>query len=160
MIKTNAINNENLYPENPEFFKEEEVSGFLNIGDLDPDIEAINSIKLWPEVQDVKIVETEVGISNEGQVLTGVKLVVVVKINEKITYSARNKEIPIHILYNEFYKNFCIVVKPRLKDLDVSALMRAGRIHITPYIEGAYARKFNDRRIYKSTVIFVEARIC
>ena len=159
-LKTNVIASENIYPENPLYFKELEFAEYLEVGCHEPDIDVVNSIKIWPEVEDIQVVKTEVGISNEGQKLTGTKLVVIVKISEKITYSGKNKNEPVHIIYNETYKSFFIVVPESLKKLDIKALIRANRIFVAPYVQTVYARKFNCRQIYKAASIFVEARIC
>ncbi|MGL5066341.1 MAG: hypothetical protein ACRC6T_00740 [Sarcina sp.] len=159
-LKTNMIANENIYPENPIYFKELEFDEYLTIGPYQSDIETVNSIKIWPEVEDVQVVKTEVGISNEGQKLTGAKLIATLKISEKITYVGKNKNEPVHIIYNETYKSFFIIVPESLKNLDIEALIRANRIFIAPYVQTVYARKFNNRQVYKAASIFVEARIC
>ncbi|WP_297519993.1 hypothetical protein [uncultured Clostridium sp.] len=159
-LKTNIISNENIYPENPIYFKELEFAEFLELENTDPDIDSVNSIKIWPEVEDIQVIKTEIGISNEGQKLTGTKLIIIVKINEKITYSGVSTDEPVHIIYNEVYKSLFIIVPENLKKLDIKALIRANRVFIAPYVQTVYARKFSCRKIYKATSIFIEARIC
>ena len=159
-LKTNIINEERIYPKNPLYFKEVEFSSFLELNENYMDIESINSIKIWAEVESAEVVKTEQGISNEGQKLTGTEISIVLKISEKITYSGKSKNEPVHVIYNEMYKSLFIPVPEELKKLDIKALLRANRVVIAPYIETVYARKFNDRKIYKAASIFVEARIC
>lgn len=159
-LKTNVVNEERIYPENPIYFKEIEFSSFLELDEKSTEIENVNSIKIWPEVEIIEVVKTEQGISNEGQKLTGTKLAITLKISEKVTYSCKCENEPIHIIYNEMYKSFFIVVPEELKKLDIKALVRANRVVVVPYVEIVYARKFDERKIYKSASIFVEARIC
>ena len=159
-LKTNIINEQRVYPKNPVYFKEIEFSNFLELNENYKYIESVNSIKIWAEVESAEVVKTEKGISNEGQKLTGTEISVVLKISEKITYSGKFKNEPVQVVYNEMYKSLFIPVPEELKKLDIKALLRANRVVIAPYVETVYARKFDDRKIYKAASIFVEARIC
>ncbi|MGL4453286.1 MAG: hypothetical protein ACRCTZ_19160 [Sarcina sp.] len=159
-LKTNIINEVKMYPENPIYFKEVEFSSFLELEEKEMEIERINSIKIWPEIENIEVIKTEQCVSNEGQKFTGTKLLITLKVSEKITYSGKTQSEPIHVIYNEIYKSLFIAVPEELKKLDIKALIQASRVVTTPYVENVYARKFNKRKIYKSACIFMEVKIC
>ncbi|MGL4740665.1 MAG: hypothetical protein ACRC41_07650 [Sarcina sp.] len=150
----------NVYPKNAAYFIEFDTYGFYHLSDDDPDIECVNAIKIWTDIEEFNVVETHIGISNEGAILTGCKIAVLLKFGEKITYSAKYKEKPVHIIYNEYYKSKSIVIPKEINGIEIESLIRARRISIIPYIEHSYAKRVSNRKIYKSMSILIDLKVC
>lgn len=150
----------NMLPKNVAYFKEEEILEVLNIPCQKPDIENILSVIVSPVVENVKVVETEVGKSNEGQVLTGTKLVIELRIKEKITYVADECSQSVHATHYENLKSFFVIVPNKVGDVDTCDLLRANRITITPYVEAVHTRILDKRTIFKCVLLFIDVKFC
>lgn len=161
-MKCNAnvkIGSNNL-PATIKYFKEELISEVLVIPSQKPNMERILKVLISPEVVDVNLVETEVGYSNEGQNLTGYKLVVELNVREKITYVADEETQSVHAANYENMTSIFVVVPKELNGENICDLLRAGRISVTPYVEGFKARMLNCREIYKCVLLLVDVKIC
>ena len=151
---------QNIIPETSSYFKEELMAEVLTIPSQKPDIERVLDVIVWPEVMDMHLVETEVGRSNEGQYLTGIKLVVELKIKEKVTYVACEPTQSVHAAHFETYKSMFIILPEKIGDKYTCELARSGRINITPYVESSHARQLDSRNIYRCIMLFLDANIC
>ncbi|MGL4991564.1 MAG: hypothetical protein ACRCYC_01925 [Paraclostridium sp.] len=149
-----------VYPKNALYFINFDIYDFYDLSFEDPEVECVNAIKVWPDIEEFNIVETDIGISNEGTILTGCKISVLIKFSEKITYSAKFKEKPVHIIYNEYYKSKSIVIPKEINGIDIEALVRARRVNITPYIEYSYVKKVTNKKIYKSMSVLIDLKVC
>ncbi|AOR23332.1 hypothetical protein [Clostridium taeniosporum] len=150
----------NLLPTDPKYFKEELISEILTIPVQKPDMERILKVLVNPKLVNTKIVETEVGMSNEGQNLTGYKLVVEFNIQEKIVYVANEKSQSVHAAHFENMKSIFVVLPKEINGEDVCQLVRANRITVTPYVEAIKTRILDCRRIQKCVMLFVDVKIC
>ncbi|MBW6409255.1 hypothetical protein [Clostridium weizhouense] len=151
---------QNILPREAMYFKEEEISEILEIPCQKPDIENILSVIVSPEVESLRIVETEVGTSNEGQVLTGSKLVVELRIKEKVTYVADEPTQSVHAAHYENLKSFFVIVPNEVKGNNICDLLRANRISVNTHIESVYTRKLNNRNIFKCALLFIDVKFC
>lgn len=149
-----------MLPFKSEYFKEELISEVLTIPSQKPNMERILKILISPEIVDFKVVETEVGYSNEGQNLTGYKLVVELNIKQKITYVADEKTQSVHAAHYENMKSIFIVLPKEINNQDICELIRANRLAITPYIEAAKSRMLDCRRFHKCVMLFLDVKIC
>lgn len=149
-----------VYPKNAMYFINFDIYGFYNLLREDPDVECVNAIKVWPDIEEFNVIDTDIGISNEGTILTGCKISVLIKFSEKITYSAKHKDKPVHIIYNEYYKSKSIVIPKEINGIDIESLIRARRVNITPYIEHSYVKRINNRKIYKSMSVLIDLKVC
>ncbi|WP_373601621.1 hypothetical protein, partial [Paraclostridium bifermentans] len=122
-------------PLEAKYFKEEIINEILEIPKEKPDIENILNTLVWPEIESFKIIETEKGISNEGQNLTGFKLLVKVKLNEKITYVADHCSQPVHAAHFESVKTMFVVLPEMIDGEKTCVLLNKGKLSIMPYIE-------------------------
>ncbi|AOR23340.1 hypothetical protein [Clostridium taeniosporum] len=156
----NIVMGSNLLPTTAKYFKEEIFSEILTIPEQKPDMERILKVLVSPEIVDINLVETEVGYSNEGQNLTGYKLVVELNIKEKITYVANEKTQSVHAAHFENMKSIFVVIPKEINGQDVCELVRANRISVTPYIEAAKATMLDCRRIHKCVMLFVDVKFC
>ena len=156
----NIVMGSNNLPETTKYFKEELISEVLTIPVPKPNIERILKVLISPEIVDVKLIETEIGQSNEGQNLTGNKLVIELNIKEKITYVANDKSQSVHAAHYENMKSIFVVLPNEVKGQKVCDLLRANRLTITPYIEAVKTRVLDSRTIYKCILLFVDIKIC
>lgn len=156
----NIVMGSNNLPETTKYFKEELISEALTIPMPKPNIERILKVLISPEIVDINLVETEIGQSNEGQNLTGYKLVVELNIKEKITYVAKDKSQSVHAAHYENMKSVFVVVPKDVNGEKVCDLLRANRLTVTPYIEAVKTRVLDYRTIYKCIMLFVDVKIC
>lgn len=156
--KSKVCTNQGLLPEKVECFKEELISEILTIPDNKPDMEQVLDISVWPEVQDIHLIETKVGMSNEGQCLTGLKLVVDIKFKEKVSYVACEPTQSVHADQFECLKSIYVIVPETINDISIHDLIRSGRLQVTPYIEAIKFRMLDSRNIHKCIMVFIDVR--
>lgn len=142
------------------YFKEEEMSEVLKIPCQKPDMENILSVLVSTEVENIRLVDTEIGKSNEGQVLTGKKLVVELRIKEKVTYVADEITQSVHAAHYEHLKSFFVIVPNEIKGNDVCDLVRSNRVTVTPFVEAVQVRMLDARTICKCLLIFIDVKFC
>lgn len=150
----------NDMPETAEYFKEEEVCEVLTIPPEKPNIERILDVLVSPEIENIKLIQTEIGLSQEGQRLSGAKLVVEVRLKEKITYVADEPTQTVHAAHYETLKSMFIIVPQKINDVEVCKLIRTGKLNVVPYVEYVGARKLDCRRIHKCVLVFLDLKTC
>ncbi len=151
---------QNIIPEKVKYFKEEAISERLVIPSQKPDIERILNVLVSAEVEDVNLVDTEVGMSNEGQNLTGYKLVVELKLKEKVIYVADEDCQSVHSAHYESMKSIFVILPKEYNGEDVCDLVRANRIQVNPYIEATKACMLDERTIHKCVLLLVDVKFC
>lgn len=116
-----------------------------------PDIEQIN--KVWAEgcIVDYEIVETPVGESLEGQILTGHKVLVCGEIKLKFQYTANEPKQSVHTAHTSY--PFCsyVVLEP---NINLSA-----RLYPSVLIEDIFAELIDLRCIYTNITLAVLADV-
>ncbi|MFI3209465.1 MAG: hypothetical protein R3Y64_00200 [Peptostreptococcaceae bacterium] len=147
-----------FYPESIEYFKEELISEVIVLPQNRPDIKRVLDISVWPEVLKTHLVETKVGTSNEGQHLSGLKLVVDLKLKQKISYVADEPTQSVHAQAFEYYKSMFVILPQQINNVDVYDLVRSGRLQVTPYIEAVKFRLQDPRSVHKCVMIFLDVR--
>lgn len=143
-----------------EYFKEEHAKQCICISSDKPDIDEIIDIFVHPEIISTKLLETKDGLSNEGQKLTGYKLLVQVKLNEKITYISNDNTQNICVVYYEVLKSIFIILPKSENGKSISDMYKFSRIVVSPTIEDCNARKLNCRTLDANTLILLQAKIC
>ena len=151
---------QNTLPKTAKYFKEELIDDILVIPPQKPDAERILDIVAWAEVEDYKLIETEMGYSHEGQRLAGRKLVTEIRIKEKLTYVADVPEQSGHAAHYEKLKSIFVVLPEMIGDRYTCDLIRANRIQIIPYVEDVCYRQLNEREIHRCLMLFVDVKIC
>lgn len=157
---SNGSSTTDSLPKVSQYFKEELVTELLSIPPQKPDIERILDILVWPEVEDVKLVETPIGMSNEGQYLSGLKLIAEVKLKEKVTYVANEPTQSVHAAHYETLTSMFVVLPTEINGRNTADLVRSGRINVLPYIEAVDFRILDCRNIFKCVLIFLDINIC
>ena len=147
-------------PETALYFKEDIVTEILAIPPQKPNIERVLDILVWPEVENIKLIDTPVGMSNEGQFLSGLKLIVEVRLKEKVTYVADEPTQSVHAAHYETLTSMFVILPTEIDGRDTCDLVRSNRINITPYIEAVNFRALDCRHIHKCVMIFLNVNIC
>ena len=150
LIEYNNINE--ICMKEVENFRQSSIDCNFYIPVQKPDIEEI--VKVWTEpcIKNEKIVRTPVGVSLEGQRVTGYKYLIEGSIFLKVEYVGLVKEQTLHTAHTEI--PFCsYVVLP--EGFNPSALVTANVI-----IEDINSVKLNERGIYNTITFMTIADIC
>lgn len=146
------------FPDNDQgAFTQIKVPEVVIIPEQKPDIEQIIQILVDARITNLKIIETPEGVSEEGQILTGEKLAIEGKIDQKIIYVAdvEGGSQPVHSA--EFDAPFStFIVVPRC----YVGLIGAGDeelINLQTCIESVFIEGISPREIIKSSLLFINA---
>ena len=151
---------QNFMPKKSMFFKEEILSDVICIPNQKPDMERILDLVAWLEVEEYNLIDTELGYSHEGQILTGKKLIIEIRIKEKLTYVADEPRQSAHAAHYEKIKSAFVILPEKYNDKYICDLVRAGRLIITPFVEDVCYRQINKRELHRSLMIFVDVSLC
>jgi hypothetical protein len=142
------------------YFKEEIVDDILIIPCQKPNIERILDLVAWASIETYKLIDTEIGNSQEGQRLTGKKLVVEVILKEKVTYVADEPTQSGHAAHYEKLKSIFVILPEKVGENYTCDLVRANRISVTPYVEDLCYRQISGREIHRCLMLFVDVKMC
>lgn len=144
------------FPNNPLYFTQITIPETLVIPDVKPDIEELLSVMVDTKVLSVKVVDTPIATSNEGQVLTGNKLIIELLLKEKIKYIADEPTQSVHAAHFEnVIKSVYVVVPTQVNDIPIKTLLAKNKVVVTPYIEDIYATMRDKRTIFKNVAILI-----
>lgn len=149
----------NSFPEDPKYFTQVSVEEILTIPRPKPDMEQLLSVTVDTVVESVRLIETPMALSNEGQFLSGCKLVIELRLKEKVKYVADEPTQTVHAAHYENLKSVFVIVPCELDGVPISELFENNRIFVTPYIEDIYAEMLDKRTIFKNITIFINAKI-
>lgn len=144
-------------PENPMYFKEIAIPETVTIPCQKPDIEQLLSAMVDPEIISVRLVETAKAISDEGQNLSGCKLVVELRLKQKIKYVADEPTQSVHVA--EFLtklKSVFVVIPCQINGNEVCELIRRNRITVTPYVEDIFVQMRDKRTVFKNITLLLD----
>ena len=136
-------------PENPKAFKQFSVQETLCLPDAKPDIEQIVKVVAQVVITSTKVIRTPVGVSLEGQILTGYKLIVEGEIVQKIEYVADEPTQSVHAAHFTVPFSTFIVLP--------STFHIGTPIVVTGYIEDIFADLIDKRCIFKNVTILLDA---
>ncbi|WP_053956601.1 SPOCS domain-containing protein [Inediibacterium massiliense] len=143
-------------------FKEINVDEMLQIPEQKPDIEQIIRVIAKANILCTKIIETPVSVDAttgerveteavDGTILTGYKVGVLGKIDQKIEYVADEETQSVHSAH--FSIPFCAHIV-----LPLSFTPDQG-VKVIPYIEDIYALQCDNRNIFKNVTILLDVLI-
>ena len=136
-------------PANSTVFKQFTVQETLELPEAKPDIEQIVKVIAQVEITSTRLITTGTGKSLEGQILTGLKLIVEGEIRQKIEYVADECTQPVHAAhFNVPFSTFIVI--PKTHNIGEPIL-------ITPYIEDLYVELIGKRTIFKNVILFLDA---
>lgn len=157
-VSTNKDNYSDM-PEYVKYFTEITFTELLEIPYEKPDVEKLLSVMVSADVISEKLIDTPVAKSYEGQVLSGRKLIVEVKLREKVKYVANKQCQSVHSAhYDDVIKSVFVIVPEEIDGVKVSDLIRRRKYSITPYLEDVYAVMRDCRTIYKCVTLLVDVK--
>lgn len=146
---------EERLPTNIKYFKEELVTTVFKKNSENKDIHNIISASVDCNINSLKIIDTAVRVSNEGQRLSGKKLLVEVMLNYRIKYLSNSEKQYIYILKPVINKVFYIVTPKELNGHKIEDLLRQKKISVSPYVEDLYVETRDLNSIYIRTLLLL-----
>lgn len=146
------------FPDNPKYFTQLSIPETLTIPEPKPDMEQLLSVAVDAEIESMKLIETPVALSNEGQNLSGCKLIIELRLRQKVKYVADEPTQSVHAAHFEVLKSIFIIVPCEVNGVPIRTLMSRKRIVVKPYIEDIYAEMLDARTVFKNITVFVDAK--
>lgn len=147
----------NKLPTNPLYFTEVTIPETLVIPKQKPDIEDLLSVMVDIDIISVKTVKTPTAVSNEGQNLSGCKIVIEIKLREKVKYVADEPTQSVHAAHFEnVLQSIFVVVPCTVNSIPIEQLLQKGKVSVVPYIEDIYAVARDKRTIFKNVAVLVD----
>lgn len=147
------------FPENISYFKEELITNTFKIKSDLKEIQKIISVSVDYEILTLKLLNTQIRTSNEGQKLSGKKLLVEIKFTYKIKYLSDLKEKYLYLLKSSLTKVFYIVLPREYENFKIEEIIRKKALGVKVYIEDIYAQKRKEKEIYIRKLVLVNAFI-
>jgi hypothetical protein len=137
-------------PVNPVNFKQLSVQETLYIPAAKPDVEQIVSVSAEVVIKCTNVITTPVGTSEEGQILTGKKLIIEGIISQKVEYVADEPTQSVHAAhFNMPFSAF--IVLP-------ATFQKGTPVEVKGYIEDIFIELLDKRTIFKNVTILLDAR--
>ncbi|MCY6369540.1 hypothetical protein [Clostridium ganghwense] len=144
-------------PEKPMYFTEISIPEIIKIPPQKPDIEQVISIMVEPEIVSMRLADTPCAKSFEGQLLSGKKLIMELKLKEKVSYVADETTQPAHAAhYEDVMQSVFVIVPKYVNNIPIERLLKANKIIVTPYIEDIYAEQKDNRTIFKNITLLID----
>lgn len=144
-------------PTNPQYFTEVAIPETLQIPCQKPPMEQILTVMAEAKVVSTRLVETDKAISDEGQKLSGCKLVIELRLHEKVKYVADEPTQSVHVAeYESQYKSVFVVIPCQIDGTNVCELIRRNRYNVNVYIEDIYAEMTGPKTIFKNITVLVD----
>jgi len=154
-IKTNGVSTQ--LPENPIYFKQMNVVEIVKIPPQKPDIEQVVDVTVNAKIMSARIIDTVCSKSYEGQLLSGKKLVLELKLEQVINYVADYADQPVHSAhYEEVMRSVFIIVPKEINKVPIERLLKGNKLKITPYIEDIYAEQRDKRTVFKNITLLID----
>lgn len=132
-------------------FKQISIDGNLCIPEIKPDIEEINDIKVEAEIVECHVISTPVTISNEGQTLSGYKLIVRGILKELLEYTSETEEQSVHSAHYSIPFSSFIILPP--------SYSLGSKIDVEAKVEDVYYKMINCRCFFKNVTLLINAKI-
>lgn len=124
---------------------------YLKILTRNPDISEINGVKVDVVVDKTNVIRTCIGESNEGQFLSGYKLIVHGTIKQIIEYTTSGYSKTIHCIEHQS-KFSTFIVLPR-------EFSEGSKINIEAIVDNVYYSLANPRCIFESIELLILAKV-
>lgn len=121
-----------------------------------PDIEQVVSSVVEPEVISIKAINTMKGLSYEGQYLSGKKVVIELKLKEKILYVAENASQSVHIIENVSFQSVYVVIPCLIEGTDPEFLIKHKYLKTDISIEDIFIKQLGKRKIFRNVCLLVK----
>lgn len=141
-----------VFPSDPKAFKQLTVQENLTIPSVKPDVEQILRVIAEVVIEDTRVIKTPVSVSEEGQILTGYKLLIEGELVQKIEYVADEPTQSVHAAHFRIpFSTFIILPYDFTEGSQVS---------VVPYIEDIYVQQLDNRNLFKNVLLFLNAVVC
>lgn len=152
------------FPAHPHFFTQIAIPEVVMLPEQKPNIEQLISVMVDIDVVSTRIIDTPIGTSNEGQILTGKKMSIEIIIKQKIKYVADEPTQSVHAAhFDKKMASIFIIVPPTFEINGViytlEQLWEAGRITVTPYIEDIFGEQRDKRTIFKNITVLLNLTV-
>ena len=148
------------FPEDPKYFTQLSIPETLIIPEPKPDMEQLLSVAVDVVVDSMKLIETPIALSNEGQNLSGCKLIIELRLREKVKYVADEPTQTVHAAhYENVLKSIFVIVPCEVNGVSIRNLLARKKVVVTPYVEDIYAEMVDKRKIFKNITIFVNVKL-
>ncbi|GAB6137923.1 DUF3794 domain-containing protein [Halanaerobaculum tunisiense] len=129
----------------------------LTIPEQKPDIEQIMKVIIEGTVTNLRLVRTPIGVSLDGTVLTGWKVVVEGQLNQKIVYVAETEEgdQPVHSA--EFSTPFSTFIIAPVDAVGALTPNDVDQIDVNICTEDVFVQQVTPREIFKNVTILLQA---
>ncbi|GFP74495.1 beta strand repeat-containing protein [Clostridium fungisolvens] len=135
----------------PTSFKQLSVDENLTIPFQKPNVEDILNTIVDVEIVTTRVIETVAGTSEEGQILTGHKLLIEGRLHQKIEYIAAEPTQTVHNAeFSVPFSSFIILPEDFVED---------SVVNVVPYVEDVYVKLIDCRTIFKNVTLRLEAQI-
>jgi len=139
-------------PENSDVFKQLYVENTFCLPHAKPDIEQIIKVLGELVIKNKKVIKTPKGTSMEGQLLTGLKMVIEGVVKLKIQYVADEPEQPVHGAHvNIPFSTYIVLPEDFILGTPVS---------VYGYIEDIFSQQVSNRCIFNNITILLTAEFC
>lgn len=157
-VKVIGVANE--LPQNPKYFTEISIPETIKIPSIKPDMEQLVEVIVQAEIMSMRLVDTPCMKSFEGQMLSGKKLILELKLKEKVVYVADEASQPVHAAhYEEVMRSVFIIVPKSVDGKSMELLLKSNKVRVTPYIEDIYAVQKDKRTIFKNITLLIDVTI-
>ncbi len=129
----------------------------LSIPEQKPDIEQIMKVLIEGTVNNLRLVRTPTGVSLDGTILTGWKVIVEGRITQKILYIADTEkgDQPVHSAeFNTPFSTFIIAPVTSVGDLTPGDV---DQINVDICLEDVFVEQIDSRNLFKNATILVNA---
>ncbi|MCT4508391.1 MAG: hypothetical protein N4A48_06450 [Tepidibacter sp.] len=127
----------------------------INLAENMPDIKEFISIIIEPNIIHSKIINTISGISDEGQHLYGKKMVLHIKLKQKLLYLSDTQDYSIHTIENEYLQSTYIVIPPSIEGSSIEDLLKFNYLKNNIKIQDFTIKLINNRCIYKNVFLYI-----
>lgn len=148
------------FPETVTYFKEEIFCKTLSIPTSKPELESICDVFINLDIISQKLIKTDIGLSNEGQRLSGYELGIEVGIEQKVTYVADEPTQSIFAVHYDFLKSVFISLPEYISGKSVCDLFKSSRLMVRPFLQHSYTRELDERDFNTCMLLFLDVQIC
>lgn len=151
-----------VLPTSPVYFTEVTIPETVKIPCEKPDMEQLISVMVDAQIISTKVAATPVDVTSpEGQHLSGCKLIVELKLRQKVKYVADEPTQSVHAAHFEHVLKSVYVVVPCAVTINgvtytIQEALRLGKVVVTPYIEDIYGKMTDKRTVFKNIAILLD----
>lgn len=141
--------------EHIDLFSQAEAPNKILLGEQMPDIDEIISLMVSPEIISVESTGTVKKEFEDKQILAYKRIIVRVRVYQKILYTSSSQEQSMHVLENQCNLNCSIMVPYKIECADPDLLIKNKILTPCVYIEDVSIIKLNGRSIFENIFALV-----